>query len=152
MTNNEITLTAPNQPDMELLISNIASSIAKTLKLNAQEIDEIKLAVIEACLNSFEHSKSPENSVTVRFYPYDDHLKIVIQDQGIGFNPENVSAPNINKIISGEEKRHRGWGLKLIRNFMDEVKIESDKKGTSLTLIKKISKRSGKKERRTTDE
>jgi serine/threonine-protein kinase RsbW len=135
---NEITLTAPNLPDMEIMISDIASSVASNLRLSQNEIDEIKLAVIEACLNSFEHSRSSDNKVTVRFYPEKDSLKIVIEDNGIGFNPGEIEAPDIKKIISGEEKRHRGWGLKIIKSFMDEVKIDSDKSGTKLTLIKRL--------------
>ncbi len=139
MSSNEITLTAPNTPEMEVMISNIASSIAKSINLSAEQIDEIKLAVIEACLNSFEHSKSPDKSVTVKFTPEKDQLKIEIQDRGIGFNPSKVQAPDLKRIINGKEKRHRGWGLQIIRSFMDEVKIESDEHGTKLVLIKKKS-------------
>jgi serine/threonine-protein kinase RsbW len=138
--NNEIVLTAPNKPDFEVIISNIASSIAKTLKLTDDQIEEIKLAVIEACLNSFEHSKSPDNSVVVKFYPEKDHLKIVIEDKGVGFNPSEIKAPDIKKIITGEESRHRGWGLKIIKSFMDDVKIESSKSGTRMTLVKNFIK------------
>ena len=72
MNSNEITLTAPNKPEIELLISDIASSIAESIDLSPAQIDEIKLAVIEACLNSFEHSKSSDKSVTVRFFPEKD--------------------------------------------------------------------------------
>lgn len=134
---NEIVLTAPNVPEIELVVSEVASSIAASAKLTNEQADEIKMAVIEVCLNSFEHSKSSEKNIVVKFIPQDDGLKITIQDKGIGFDPSTVNAPDIQKIISGEEKRHRGWGLKIVRSLMDEVKIDSNNEGTIITLFKR---------------
>lgn len=134
---NEIVLTAPNVPEMELVVSEVASSIAASAKLTNEQVDEIKMAVIEVCLNSFEHSKSADNHIIVKFAPQIDGLKIIITDKGIGFDPSKVNAPDIRKIISGEEKRHRGWGLKIVRSLMDDVKIDSDNNGTTITLFKK---------------
>jgi anti-sigma regulatory factor (Ser/Thr protein kinase) len=134
---NEIVLTAPNVPEMELVVSEVASSIAASSRLTNEQAEEIKMAVIEVCLNSFEHSKSTEKYIIVKFIPQDDGLKITIQDKGIGFDPSIVTAPDIRKIISGEEKRHRGWGLKIVRSLMDEVKIDSNAEGTIITLFKR---------------
>lgn len=134
---NEIILTAPNIPEMELMVSEIASSIAESAKLTSEQADEIKMAVIEVCLNSFEHSKSEDKYVVIKFLPLDDGLKITIQDKGKGFDPSKVKAPELRKIISGEEKRHRGWGLKIVNSLMDEVKIASGNEGTIITLFKK---------------
>lgn len=134
---NEIILTAPNIPEMELMVSEIASSIAASAKLTHDQVDEIKMAVIEVCLNSFEHSKSNDKYVIVKFLPLEDGLRITIQDKGVGFDPLKVKAPDLNKIISGEEKRHRGWGLKIVNSLMDEVKIDSGIDGTIITLFKK---------------
>jgi anti-sigma regulatory factor (Ser/Thr protein kinase) len=149
MKEDVITLTAPSRPEMEITVSEIASAIAKSMNLSEEQIDEIKMAVIETCLNSFEHSRSEENVVTVSFIPERDRLKITIKDKGIGFNPLEKHSPDIKKIISGEEKRHRGWGLKIIKSLMDEVYIDSDKDGTTVTLIKKKreNKNSGKEEK-----
>lgn len=134
---NEIILTAPNMPEMELMVSEIASSIAASAKLTNDQVDEIKMAVIEVCLNSFEHSKSNDKYVIVKFLPLEDGLRITIQDKGVGFDPLKVKAPDLKKIISGEEKRHRGWGLKIVNSLMDEVKIDSGIDGTIITLFKK---------------
>jgi len=134
---NEIVLTAPNVSEMELVVSEVASSIAASSRLTNEQAEEIKMAVIEVCLNSFEHSKSIEKYIIVKFIPQDDGLKITIQDKGIGFDPSSVTAPDIQKIISGEEKRHRGWGLKIVRSLMDEVKIDSNTEGTIITLFKR---------------
>jgi len=137
MKKNVIKLTAPNRPEMEITVSEIASAIAKNMNLSDEQVDEIKMAVIETCLNSFEHSRSEDKSVTISFIPEKDGLKIKIKDKGVGFNPSEKSSPDIDKIMSGEETRHRGWGLKIIRSLMDEVYIESGKNGTTVTLIKK---------------
>ena len=67
-------------------------------------------------------------------------MRIEIEDQGIGFNPSDIKAPDLARIIEGKEKRHRGWGLQIIKTFMDEVRIESGDQGTKLILIKKTGK------------
>jgi len=131
----EIILTIPIRPNMELAVSRLASSIAEAMRLDENKVDEIKLALIEACLNAFEHSKSKDRKVHIKFKMTDDHLKITIKDYGVGFNPSKVEEPKIEEKLKSTSKR--GWGLKIMRSLMDTVEINSHRGGTVITMTKK---------------
>ena len=68
-----------------------------------------KMALIEACINAFEHSRSKERRVYVNFDLGDDQLTIQITAKGEGFDPEKAKKDVVKRRESGESKR--GWGL-----------------------------------------
>lgn len=131
---NEVELTIPMLPDMEITATQTACSIAEYLKFDPDRIDEVKMALIEAIINAFEHSKSEDRKVRIRFVLAEDTLTVVIQDHGKGFQMETVQKPNINYKLRSDYKR--GWGLMLIENLMDTVYIESSEHGTTLVMSK----------------
>lgn len=130
-----IDLTIPMLPEMELAATKTAEAVAGFMGLSEDKLDEIKLALIEACINAFEHSQSKEQRVTINFALGDDALTIQISDRGQGFNPDVARQNVIDRRARGESKR--GWGLKLMSELMDEVDIRSDENGTLITMVKK---------------
>ena len=54
----EVKLTLPMAPDMEVVASQAASSLAAFIGMSPDRVDEVRLAVVEACINAFEHSHS----------------------------------------------------------------------------------------------
>ena len=94
--------------------------------------------MIEAVINAIEHGRSGDGRVQISFSTGSDpaRLAITIGDSGAGFDPSRVAIPNIVEKI-GTTQRKRGWGLKIMRNLMDEVVIDSTERGTRVTLIKK---------------
>jgi anti-sigma regulatory factor (Ser/Thr protein kinase) len=96
------------------------------------------MALIEACINAFEHSKSDSN-VFIHFLIEEDSLIVKVIDQGIGFDKTKVEIPKIENKI-GKEERKRGWGLQLIQELMDSVEFESNSDGTIVTMKKNINK------------
>lgn len=131
---NEIELTIPMLPDMEITATQTATSIAQYMKFDADRIDEVKMALIEAIINAFEHSKSRDGKVRIKFLIGDENLTVIIQDHGKGFEIRQIEKPEIDKKIHAEYKR--GWGLMLIENLMDNVYIESSEHGTTLVMSK----------------
>lgn len=131
----EVTVTIPMKRNMELAVMDLAASMGRLANLQEDQIDEVRMALIEACLNAFEHSKSSDKKVHIKFLVRDDSLEITVKDYGIGFNPENVEVPDIQKKL--KNLRKRGWGLKIIETMMDSVKIDSHKGRTKIVMIKK---------------
>ncbi len=131
----EIILTIPIRPNIELAVSRLASSIAEAMRLDENKVDEVKLALIEACLNAFEHSKSKDRKVHIKFKMTDDRLEIIIKDYGVGFDPSKIEEPKIEEKLKSSSKR--GWGLKIMRSLMDTVEINSHKEGTMIIMTKK---------------
>ena len=48
---------------MELAATQTSEVVAKHMGLSQDQSDEIKMALIEACINAFEHSKTEEGQV-----------------------------------------------------------------------------------------
>ena len=51
-----VELTLPVLPDMELAATKTAEVVAKHMDLSDEKSAEISMALIEACINAFEHS------------------------------------------------------------------------------------------------
>lgn len=131
----EVNLTIPIIPDMEMAAIQTAEAVLKFMAFGSDQIDEVKHALIEACINAFEHSCSEEGQVYIRFVMNADELLVVIQDFGVGFEPGSVEAPSMDSKIGGEHKR--GWGLMMMKSLMDSVEIASGARGTRITMSKK---------------
>jgi serine/threonine-protein kinase RsbW len=134
----EVTLTLPMLPDMEIAASKTATAMAEYMQMSSDKIDEVRMAVVEACINSFEHSAARDHKVYITFAVLGDRepemLQISIRDRGVGFRPEDVEEPTIEEKLRAERKR--GWGLKIIHGLMDEVDIESSSGGTNIVMSK----------------
>ncbi|MFY9825506.1 MAG: ATP-binding protein [Thermoanaerobaculia bacterium] len=133
----EVTLALPMVPDMELEASKTAAAIAESIRMSPDRIDEVRMAVVEACINASEHSQSSDQEVFVTFQvlgdPDPEKLRIMVEDHGIGFSPRVEEEPTEGK---PKLPRGRGWGLKIIHKLMDEVEIHSGADGTTVVMSK----------------
>lgn len=139
---DEFLLIVPMGADNELLAATTIEQVARRLSFSPEAINQIKTAVVEACINASEHSLSPDRKIYQRFRVEDDKLVITISSRGI--LPSNVSAEVENAAESAafSSDERRGWGLKLIRTLMDEVDFERVDEGTSLRMTKYLRKTS----------
>ena len=129
-----VDLSIPMQPDMEVIATSVAESIGTFIGLDHNKVDEIKIAVVEACINAFEHSKSADQRISVSFSMDEKGLMISINDGGDGFDMDDPMAKIAEKRSEGIGDR--GWGLTLIHELMDEVSIASTDNGTLVKMLK----------------
>lgn len=136
MTKSDTTveLKLPIIENMELVATQTAEVVSKHMKLDTEKTNEISLALIEACINAFEHSET-KSEVYIHFIISEENLTIKVIDRGKGFDSSKISIPNIENKIGSDEKK-RGWGIMLIKELMDSVNYESNEEGTTLTMIK----------------
>lgn len=136
-TRKEAELVIPMIANWELVAAETAAVVANLMGFPPTEIDEIRLSVVEACINAFEHSSSDDNKVYIKYIVDDStaSFSILITDHGRGFSPEAVRPPSIEESLR-EGRRRRGWGIELIRNFMDDVRFDSGEHGNTITLTK----------------
>ena len=139
----EVELALPMVPEMEIEASKTATGVAESIHMSADRIDEVRMAVVEACINALEHSRSLEHKVFVKFEVLGDagvkaprKLRITVRDTGIGFSPESLEEPSIAAKLHAPRKR--GWGLKIIHGLMDEVDIQSGPGGTIVVMSKML--------------
>ena len=134
MDRPKIELKLPIIANMELVAVQTAEVVAKHMDLSEDKAAEISMALIEACINAFEHSQA-QNNVFIHFILEENSLVIKVIDQGIGFDKAKVEIPAIENKL-GTDERKRGWGLQLIQELMDSVEFESGKDGTTVTMTK----------------
>jgi serine/threonine-protein kinase RsbW len=129
-------LEIPARAEFVALVRLVVSSVASTRRVLADErIDDIKLAVSEACTNAIEahDAVALDEHVVVRLTEGDDRLEISIDDQGTGFDPETL--PEHPPVTDPERLNfERGLGIPLIRTLVDEVEFDSTNSGTSVRL------------------
>lgn len=135
----EVTLTLPLEtPDVEIAASNTATAIAESMAMSADKIDEVRMAVVEACINAKEHSRAPDRRVRLTCEVLGtgspELLRITVHDNGVGFDPGRVERPKIETKIKAIDKR--GWGLEIMRGLMDDVEIHSGDDGTTVVMTK----------------
>ncbi|MCG8460881.1 MAG: ATP-binding protein [Holophagales bacterium] len=133
----QITLTLPMIPNMELTASKTAGALGEHIGMSRDKIDEVQMAVVEACINAFEHSGSTDREVFIRLLVLGEDadpqgLEITIQDKGGGFDPNGI----VSKKIRVPSMQKRGHGLRIIHGLMDEVEIDSDSDGTVVVMKK----------------
>lgn len=119
----------------EVIAASMAEKIAQRCGFDAESIGQIKMAVLEGCLNAIEHSLNPEKEVRLTFYQRPGELEIAIENEGEVFDPLAVADPDPAAKL--KDKNKRGWGIKLMRQFMDDVRYEPARGGMCLRLIKK---------------
>jgi serine/threonine-protein kinase RsbW len=136
---DEIELILPMGSDYELLAANTVEQVARRLKFRPEAINQIKTAIVEACINASEHSLSPDRKIYQRFRVENDKLVITIASRGIV--PSNLNAADEQSTGGGIDdviEQRRGWGLKLIKTLMDEVEFDRVDEGTSLRMTKYV--------------
>ena len=113
----------------------VARAVAP-LDLPASRMEQLKTAVAETIMNAVEHGNSgrPELPVAIRVTASETDLEVAITDQG-GDRPiaESVD-PDLEAKLTGEQGP-RGWGLFLIRNMVDDLRISSDRLHHTVHLV-----------------
>ena len=134
----EVTLALPMVPEMEIEASKTATAIAESIRMSPDRIDEVRMAVVEACINAFEHSHAADREVFVTFQVLGEQgpgeAAHPVRDTGVGFSPDELEEPTMDGKL--KSLRKRGWGLKIIRGLMDEVEIHSGADGTTVVMSK----------------
>jgi serine/threonine-protein kinase RsbW len=131
---SEIELVIPIENEAELIAARTVEQVARAADFGQEAINQIKTALIEACINAAEHSDSPDRRIYQRFAIDDDRLIITVSNKGKKFSSaeRDFGEPAPAGLLKGS----RGRGLQIIRALMDEVRFQPTDDGTSLTMIK----------------
>ncbi len=127
--NCEYEITIPMSDESELISANALEEIAKRHKFDPKTINQIKTALIEACINAAEHGASPDGKIYQKIAIDDGRIEITVSNRGLRLR----DATPVKERPSDER---RGWGLRLMETLMDEVKIENVDDGTRISMVK----------------
>ena len=116
-----------------LVVSALASSDSN---LADERIDDLKLAVSEACTNAIEahDAAGSDERVLVRCRADDEAMEVCVEDRGQGFDPAGL--PDHPPVTDPDRlKFERGLGIPLIRALVDEVEFSPTGHGTAVRLV-----------------
>jgi len=121
-------------PNAELVVVAGVEQLGAALGFARDTLDEVKLAVLEGCLNALEHGGSEVEVELVAHQGGEPWIEVSIIDHGPGFDPGAVTPPRLNDKLHA--RRKRGWGLELMRRLMDEVEVLSVPGRTQVRMVR----------------
>ncbi|MFY9610557.1 MAG: ATP-binding protein [Blastocatellia bacterium] len=130
---SEFELIIPIEDEAELIAARTVEHIARTAAFGQEAINQIKTAVIEACINAAEHGQSPDGKIHQRFAIHKDRIMITVSNKGRIFGSTNGHP---GPVAGSQPQGSRGRGLNIIRSLMDEVHFQRTDDGTSLVMTK----------------
>lgn len=133
----EVELQIPPRSD-HLALARLVVQTAASIhgKLSDQRIDDLRLAVSEACANSLDAGKAHGIAapIDLRIAVADDQVAVTVTDHAGGFDESAVDP--IPPVTDPRRLRHeRGLGISLMRSLADEVTFTRTADGTAVHLV-----------------
>ena len=103
-------------------IARVTSAVLE-IRLPQRQLERLKTAVGEATMNAIEHGnhKRPELPVSIRVSANERELVVAVTDRGG------------DRMIP--EPETRGWGLFLIKNMVDDMRVSGDGRHHTIELV-----------------
>jgi serine/threonine-protein kinase RsbW len=123
----------PSEPGNERLAVRQVLNAVENLPLSQANRDRLGTAVAEAAMNSMEHGNkyNPDIPVVITVLSSKRELIVRIKDHGGGKVIFEYVSPDLYAKLAGQQSP-RGWGLFLIQNMVDDIRIKSDGKHRNL--------------------
>lgn len=118
----------------------MVNSLSNDLGFSEQDAMQLEMAVDEACANSIasiqeKEGDTPETKVRLEISVQQHCLRLAIVDSGNNFREQYEKAVPFHE--ETDRTRERGYGLQIIKTFMDEVHyIHDPNYGNKLILTK----------------
>ncbi len=142
---NPAVASTPSEETVELVIPARAewvavarlavAAVASRLHFSVDEIEDIKLAIAEACTNCIQHS-SETDRIAITSAVHEDEVRVTVRDRSVGHKLEAVE----REPAFADGRRTEELGVFLIRALMDDVTYRVDARaGTELVMIKRVT-------------
>jgi serine/threonine-protein kinase RsbW len=131
-------MTIPPIEGIEDVPVAAVEALATKMGFSPDRVQDIAQALTEACVNAIIYSES-DADVEVVMLACQNSLILEVRDQGPGFEPDDVPAPNF-ELISELGVKNGGFGIHMIKALVDQLEIESSSKGTVVRMSTFLSK------------
>jgi serine/threonine-protein kinase RsbW len=118
----------------------VSDHLARSVGLDEDSLHWVSVAIRESVINAIKHGNKSDAAkhVFVEFETLIDkvpELAIRVRDQGEGFDPEAVANP----LDPENLLKSSGRGIFLIRNFMDDVRLQrAPEGGMEIRMVKRV--------------
>jgi serine/threonine-protein kinase RsbW len=131
---SDVRLTLPARPENVAVVRHVLGAFAEALMLPDPVIEDMRLAVTEACTNVVRHAYADgePGPVEILIRPVGDALQVIVSDEGRGLGPsEDSSGPGLGLPLiaalahSLEIEPAGSAGSRLRMSFLREPRLES---------------------------
>ncbi len=131
-----VDLSIPSEPGNERMAMEQVAEAVQLLGLEARQLEQLKTAVAEATMNAMEHGNryQPDIPVSIQVLASPTALSVRITDQGGAETLPAAETPDLEAKLA-ELQSPRGWGLFLIKNLVDDMRVTSDATSHTIELI-----------------
>ncbi|MFC1755014.1 anti-sigma B factor RsbW [Thermoproteota archaeon] len=131
---HSINLDIPSISDYVAVARLSVSGVASRLDFPIDDIEDIKIAVSEACTNvvQYAYNDPGQGRIYLTYNIHPDKLEIIVTDKGGGFDIKNPASEK-RQVELDSPVINLGLGLTFIESLMDEMKVDS-KQGSGTTL------------------
>jgi len=140
-TAGKVQLRIPARPEFLKAARLAVGAIASDL-LDVEAVEDIKLAVGEACTNAIEHGGAgrPNREIEIVCSLHPDQLAIEVRDAGVEFDLARCVEVDLGSLEPTESDEEH-FGLFLIRSVMDELCLLNQAGvGTLVRMVKRCSR------------
>ena len=122
-----------SDPLQGMRIQSDILELAQACEFTEPDLFAIRLAVEEALVNAIKHGNGsdPTKNVHIDYEVNHDQVRVRIEDEGEGFDPDQVPDPTQPEFL----ERPCGRGLLLMRHYMSEVRFND--RGNSVEMVKR---------------
>ena len=132
-----IHLSIPPRNDHLALVRRVVSTAASAGdELPDRRIDDLSLAVSEACANAIDAQRAIGEvaPVTIHIELGDGAVAVTVTDHAGGFSPDALDPlPSVED--PGRLRHEHGLGLPLIRSLAESVSFEPTEEGTAVRIV-----------------
>ena len=108
---------------------------AECTNLQSKEIENLILAVDEACTNLIKHAYKNEydNEINISFEIINNQINIKITDYASPFDLRDVESPNLE--LHFENYKKSGLGIFIIKSLVDSIDYKISNNGTKKNIL-----------------
>src|SRR5579862_2071689 len=135
----DVSFMIPSEQGNERGASDRVAEAVASLGLEPARLEKLKTAVSEAVMNAIEHGNesNPELPVEIAIRREAGELVVRITDQGGEKEILEAETPDLEAKLEGLQKP-RGWGLFLIKNMVDDLRVTTDGKHHTAELVMRL--------------
>ncbi|MGP6158678.1 MAG: ATP-binding protein [Vulcanimicrobiaceae bacterium] len=127
-----VDLRIPSKPEWVAVARLAVAAIANRLPFSVEEIEDLKLAIAEACTICIQQTPS-SSAIAITCDAATEYLRVHVRDYRQGTRPEAVPAKRPSMLAV------EGLGIFLIQALMDVVEYKVDpQSGTELVMTKRV--------------
>ena len=137
-----------SEPGNERRAMERVADAVTSLGLSESRLEQLRTAVAEATMNAMEHGNEYRSDlpVSVRVLASSTALSVHITDHGGGDPIADAEVPDLEAKLAGMQTP-RGWGLFLIKNMVDELRVSSDEEHHTMELVLDLAEGSNDNEK-----